>query len=244
MNYLGLTGLLGLTGEPGGRPIQAAGQIADLGGGALMAAFGVMAALRERERSGEGQLVDVSMTDGALSWLAMVAARLFLRRAGAGAGRGPAQRRHRLLLPVRGGGRLGHLRGAGAEVLGSLLQRRRAPGPDREAVRASGLGRLARDRRGLPLADAGGVAGLQRRARRDDRAGSGPRRGARLRARSRARDGGRAGAAASWATVRLLGLPIKLSRTPGDAPVRRPPSASTPRRCWARRGSRRTRSRR
>ena len=74
MNYLGLTGLLGLTGEPGGRPIQAAGQIADLGGGALMGAFGVMAALRERERSGEGQLVDVSMTDGALSWLAMVAA--------------------------------------------------------------------------------------------------------------------------------------------------------------------------
>jgi alpha-methylacyl-CoA racemase len=74
MNYLGLTGLLGLTGEPGGRPIQAAGQIADLGGGALMAAFGVMAALRERERSGQGQLVDVSMTDGALSWLAMVAA--------------------------------------------------------------------------------------------------------------------------------------------------------------------------
>jgi alpha-methylacyl-CoA racemase len=74
MNYLGLTGLLGLTGEPGGRPIQAAGQIADVGGGAMMAAFGVMAALRERERSGEGQVVDVSMTDGALSWLAMAAA--------------------------------------------------------------------------------------------------------------------------------------------------------------------------
>jgi len=74
MNYLGLNGLLGLTGEPRGRPIQSAGQIADLGGGALMAAFGVMAALRERERSGEGQLVDVSMTDGSLAWLCMVAA--------------------------------------------------------------------------------------------------------------------------------------------------------------------------
>jgi crotonobetainyl-CoA:carnitine CoA-transferase CaiB-like acyl-CoA transferase len=74
MNYLGLTGLLGMTGEPQGRPIQSAGQIADLGGGGLMAAVGVLAALRERERSGEGQLVDVSMTDGALSWLAMVAA--------------------------------------------------------------------------------------------------------------------------------------------------------------------------
>jgi crotonobetainyl-CoA:carnitine CoA-transferase CaiB-like acyl-CoA transferase len=73
MNYLGLVGLLGLTGEPDRRPIQSAGQIADLGGGALMAAFGIMAALHEARRSGQGQLVDVSMADGALSWLAMVA---------------------------------------------------------------------------------------------------------------------------------------------------------------------------
>jgi alpha-methylacyl-CoA racemase len=75
MNYLGLVGLLGLTGDADGAPTQAAGQIADLGGGALMAAFGILAALRERDVSGEGQLVDVSMADGALSWLAMVAAR-------------------------------------------------------------------------------------------------------------------------------------------------------------------------
>jgi crotonobetainyl-CoA:carnitine CoA-transferase CaiB-like acyl-CoA transferase len=77
MNYLGLVGLLGLTGERGGEPVQAAGQIADLGGGALMAAFGILAALRERDASDEGQLVDVSMSDGALSWLAMVAATYF-----------------------------------------------------------------------------------------------------------------------------------------------------------------------
>jgi alpha-methylacyl-CoA racemase len=75
MNYLGLNGLLDLTGEPDGPPVQPAGQIADLGGGALMGAFGILAALRERERSGRGQIVDVSMFDGALSWLAMVAAR-------------------------------------------------------------------------------------------------------------------------------------------------------------------------
>ena len=108
MNYLGLVGLLGLTGERergggvGGGPIQSAGQIADLGGGALMAAFGIMAALYERDGapardgtpahpgmgsgsdprparpgSGEGQIVNVSMADGALSWLAMVAAGYF-----------------------------------------------------------------------------------------------------------------------------------------------------------------------
>jgi alpha-methylacyl-CoA racemase len=75
MNYLGLNGLLGLSGDAGGPPVQSAGQIADLGGGALMAAVGILAALRERERSGEGQLVDVSMFDGSLSWLALVAAK-------------------------------------------------------------------------------------------------------------------------------------------------------------------------
>ncbi|MFL5819354.1 MAG: CaiB/BaiF CoA transferase family protein [Solirubrobacteraceae bacterium] len=75
LNYIGLVGLLGLTGERGGPPIQPGGQIADIGGGALMAAFGILAALRERDRSGHGQLVDVSMADGALAWLAMVAAR-------------------------------------------------------------------------------------------------------------------------------------------------------------------------
>src|SRR5437764_5659325 len=83
INYLGLVGLLGLTGERGGAPIQAGGQIADIGGGALMAAFGIMAALRERDRggpgsatagSGQGQFVDASMADGSLAWLAVVAA--------------------------------------------------------------------------------------------------------------------------------------------------------------------------
>jgi alpha-methylacyl-CoA racemase len=77
LNYLGLIGLLGLSGDADGPPVQSAGQIADIGGGSLMAAFAILAALRERDRSGEGQLVDVSMADGALSWLALVAARYF-----------------------------------------------------------------------------------------------------------------------------------------------------------------------
>ncbi len=76
-NYLGLNGLLGLTGEKGGPPIQAAGQIADLGGGGLMAAMGILAALNHARQTGEGQVVDVSMTDGSLSWLGMVAGRYF-----------------------------------------------------------------------------------------------------------------------------------------------------------------------
>jgi alpha-methylacyl-CoA racemase len=76
-NYLALAGLLGLTGRRGGPPIQSAGQIADLGGGGLTAAVGILAALYERERSGEGQFVDISMTDGSISWLTMVIARYF-----------------------------------------------------------------------------------------------------------------------------------------------------------------------
>jgi alpha-methylacyl-CoA racemase len=70
LNYLARAGLLALSGDGDGPPVQSAGQIADLGGGALMAAFGILAALR----SGEGQFVDVAMADGALSWLAMPAA--------------------------------------------------------------------------------------------------------------------------------------------------------------------------
>ena len=73
INYLGLNGILGLSGEADGPPVSAAAQIADLGGGAMMAVAGIMFALQERARSGEGQLVDCSMFDGSLSWLAMLA---------------------------------------------------------------------------------------------------------------------------------------------------------------------------
>lgn len=73
LNYLGSTGLLAMTGQADGPPIQPAGQIGDLGGGAMNAAFGILAALIERGKSGKGQMVDISMTDGAFAWLAMAA---------------------------------------------------------------------------------------------------------------------------------------------------------------------------
>ena len=53
-----------------------------------MGAVGILVALRERERSGEGQLVDCSMFDGSLSWLALVAAEALA--AGRAPRRGPA----------------------------------------------------------------------------------------------------------------------------------------------------------
>ena len=76
MNYLGLVGLLGLTGEHEGvRPVQAAGQIADLGGGALMAAFGILAALRERDGTSGPPWIRRGPSCGRLDgrWRALVA---------------------------------------------------------------------------------------------------------------------------------------------------------------------------
>ena len=193
MNYLGLIGLLGLTGDAGGPPVQAGGQIADLGGGALMAAFGILAALRERDRSGEGQLVDVSMADGALSWLAMVAARYFADGAVAAARRARAGGRARLLPALRVRRRLGHARRAGAEVLGRVVPRRRPRGPDRAAVRAPGLATPTREVEGIfASARASEWEAFAARARLLPGAGARARRGAGLRARPRARDGRRA----------------------------------------------------
>ena len=127
--------------------MQPAGQIADLGGGALMAAFGILAALRERERSGEGQHVDVSMADGALSWLALVAARYFAD--GTLPGRGAHELAGGLgVLPaVRVRRRLGDAGRARAALLGGVVSRRRARGPRRAAVRR-GRQRRARGGRG------------------------------------------------------------------------------------------------
>ena len=62
-----------MTGEVDGPPISASAQIADLGGGAMMAVAGILIAVQERARSGKGQFVDCSMFDGSLSFLAMLA---------------------------------------------------------------------------------------------------------------------------------------------------------------------------
>jgi crotonobetainyl-CoA:carnitine CoA-transferase CaiB-like acyl-CoA transferase len=68
VNYLGFAGVLDVTGVRGGEPVIPGVQIADVGGGALMAAAGIMAALLARDRTGEGQYVDIGMMDGAGAW--------------------------------------------------------------------------------------------------------------------------------------------------------------------------------
>ena len=58
----GMGGIMSITGEPGRPPVRVGTSIGDVAAG-LYAAVGILAALRERERSGEGQFVDISMLD-------------------------------------------------------------------------------------------------------------------------------------------------------------------------------------
>jgi len=71
INYIALTGALHAIGPADGAPVPPLNLVGDYGGGALYLAFGVMAALYERERSGRGQVVDAAMVDGASSLLSI-----------------------------------------------------------------------------------------------------------------------------------------------------------------------------
>ena len=77
INYIGLGGILELTGMKNSPPIPPPVQIADIGGGGMMAAIAILAAIIHRENTGEGQYLDVSMLDGVISWLSMHAGKYF-----------------------------------------------------------------------------------------------------------------------------------------------------------------------
>jgi alpha-methylacyl-CoA racemase len=65
LNYIALTGALHAIGRRGQPPTPPLNLVGDFGGGALYLAFGLICALREAERSGQGQVVDAAMVDGA-----------------------------------------------------------------------------------------------------------------------------------------------------------------------------------
>ena len=71
LNYLAIAGALPLFARPGEGPSVPGLSIADVGGGSLMATTGILAALRSRDATGQGQFVDISMTDGTVAWLAL-----------------------------------------------------------------------------------------------------------------------------------------------------------------------------
>nr|CAD7257738.1 unnamed protein product [Timema shepardi]CAD7577747.1 unnamed protein product [Timema californicum] len=72
INYVSVTGLLSLLGRSNEKPAVPANLIADFGGGGLMCAFGILAALHERTFSGQGQVIDANMVEGSAylgSWI-------------------------------------------------------------------------------------------------------------------------------------------------------------------------------
>lgn len=77
INYLSKTGVLGLSSGYGDRLSIPGLQIADIGGGSLMAVIGILLALMARQNSGKGQYIDIAMADGITSWLPLVCAELF-----------------------------------------------------------------------------------------------------------------------------------------------------------------------
>ena len=65
IDYIALSGALNAIGHAGGRPVPPLNLVGDFGGGGMLLACGVLAALLEAQRSGTGQVVDAAMVEGA-----------------------------------------------------------------------------------------------------------------------------------------------------------------------------------
>ena len=76
LNYLSLAGVMSTIACENGAPVIPGIQIADVGGGAMLAAIAILAAYISRQKSGEGQFIDISMLDGAFAWLALAVGKL------------------------------------------------------------------------------------------------------------------------------------------------------------------------
>src|SRR5579862_872909 len=66
INYVGLSGALYTIGRGGETPVPPVNYVADMGGGAVLMAFGLAAALLHARATGEGQVVDAAMVDGCI----------------------------------------------------------------------------------------------------------------------------------------------------------------------------------
>jgi alpha-methylacyl-CoA racemase len=71
INYVALSGTLAMIGRAGEPPVPPLTLVGDFGGGGMLLAFGVVAALLEASRSGQGQVIDAAMVDGAALLAAM-----------------------------------------------------------------------------------------------------------------------------------------------------------------------------
>lgn len=67
LNYIAVTGALDAIGKRGELPVPPQNLVGDFGGGSMYCAFGILAAIYEREKSGKGQVVDAAIVDGVTS---------------------------------------------------------------------------------------------------------------------------------------------------------------------------------
>ena len=72
IDYIALSGSLWAIGRSDSPPVAPLNLVGDFGGGGMLLAFGVVAALIEAGRSGQGQVVDAAMVDGAASLMTMI----------------------------------------------------------------------------------------------------------------------------------------------------------------------------
>ncbi len=72
INYISISGALGSIGRQGEAPLAPLNLVGDFGGGGMLLAFGVLAALLECQRSGRGQVVDASMVEGSALLMTMM----------------------------------------------------------------------------------------------------------------------------------------------------------------------------
>ena len=93
VNYMAMAGLLDQIGNKDGFPIIPGIQFADMAGGGMNGAIGILLALTSRERTGKGQYIDISMTDSMVSFLPVV--HLLQQFLGAFPGRSDSMLSHR-----------------------------------------------------------------------------------------------------------------------------------------------------
>ncbi|HET6965723.1 MAG TPA: CaiB/BaiF CoA-transferase family protein, partial [Acidimicrobiales bacterium] len=72
INYIALSGTLDMIGRKGEPPLPPLNLVGDFGGGGMLLAYGVVCALLEASRSGQGQVIDAAMVDGAAVLGAMI----------------------------------------------------------------------------------------------------------------------------------------------------------------------------
>jgi alpha-methylacyl-CoA racemase len=72
INYIALSGTLAMIGRAGEAPVPPLNLVGDFGGGGMVLAFGVVCGLLEASRSGQGQVIDSAMVDGAALLAAMI----------------------------------------------------------------------------------------------------------------------------------------------------------------------------